>query len=151
MKTILALLVALLVSGCATDAKDASSQSSKSHLVVKRVQPGGPISVEGSVSFVRIEAEDGSVVAEEGFDAPDHGTDRGTYGYPSQLEFQLEPGTYTLVSYQRACDPSCDNLDPAGDHFTCQQSIEVEEGATINANVRVLRSDCEIEVSVVSP
>ncbi len=151
MKTMIALLLALLVTGCAADSEVASTQSSQAQLVVERVQPDGPIAVEGSVSFARIEAEDGSVVAEEGFDAPDHGTDARTYGYPKKLELRLEPGSYTIVSYQRACDPSCDNLDPPDDRYTCRSPLEVEEGATLTVEVTLSMADCEVELSVVSP
>ncbi|MGI8775319.1 MAG: hypothetical protein ACR2KQ_09980 [Actinomycetota bacterium] len=151
MKLTVPLLLVLLVTGCAADSEVASREPPLAQLVVERVQPDGPIAIEGSVSFARIEGWDGLVVAEEGFDAPDHGTDLGTSGYPSQLELELEPGPYTLVSYQRACDGTCDSLDPANDDYTCQHPIEVEKGKTLSAQVRLFDSDCEIEVAVISP
>ena len=150
MKEISAFLLALLLVGCGADPQAANSERSQAQLIVERVQPDGPVAIEGSVSFARIEEEDGSVVAEEGFAAPDHGTDAGTYGYPEKLELRLDPGTYTMVSYQRACDPSCDGLDPPDDRYTCRSRLEVQEGQVLTAEVTVIMSGCQIEVSTTS-
>lgn len=148
VKTLVLMLLGLVGAGCADGSVQVPMESPKSELIVRRVQPHGPIAIEGSVSFARIEDDDGSVVAEEGFDAPDHDTEAGTYGYPPELELQLEPGRYTIVSYQRSCDPSCDNLDPKSKEYTCRDSIEAEEGSTLVAEVRLGISGCTIEVTV---
>lgn len=143
-RTMLVLLLALPAAGCASTEAGFGGPAF-GELRVERVQPGGPIADEGTVSFARIERPDGSVVAMEGFDAPDHGADAGTY--PEHLELQLDPGSYTILSSQRACDPSCDNLDPPGDAYTCSRQIDVEEGSSLTARVVLKRGECHIELS----
>ena len=137
--------VALLAVGCAAETETTSAVSGEGHLIVEREQPEGPIAMEGSVSFGRVEAEDGARVAQEGFDAPDHGNDAGSYGYPERATLQLAPGRYTVISFQRACDPSCDKLDPPDDRYTCRRSVEVRDGHEVVVEAQVSLTGCEIE------
>lgn len=146
MKRTLLLSLALgLLGACGADEPDVSSATSTSAILrVDRLHDGGgPIGEEGSVSFARITNADVDVVLEEGFDAPDHGNGQ-TYGYPEALEVELEPGSYTITSYQRSCSGSCEVLDPPAENYECEAELTAEAGSEVEATVVIDRNGCSI-------
>lgn len=147
-RTILITVAALLVGACGIgdDETAPGAAPDTGTLRVEREHgEGGPIGLEGSVAFARVEASDGEVVAEEGFDAPDHGD--GMYGYPQALDLDLEPGSYTLHAYQRSCDGTCDSLDPPVEDYTCEADLEVEAGSKATATVTIEDGGCTVELA----
>ena len=142
-RTLLLALVVAFLGACGTDQQDPSSANdSSATLRMDRLHDGGgPIGEEGSVSFARITNADGDVVLEEGFDAPYQGD---AYGYPEALEVELEPGSYTLTSYQRSCSGSCEALDPPADDYECKSELTAESGAEVEATVVIERNSCSI-------
>jgi len=47
----------------------------------------------------------------------------------------LDPGSYTMVSFQRPCDGNCGTLDPPADQ--CSLAIEALAGSVIKTTVRL--------------
>lgn len=141
---LLALLITLL-GACGTDEPSATTGSPAGTLRVERIHDGGgPIGLEGSVSFARITDADGDVVLEEGFDAPNH--EGQTSRYPETLRADLEPGSYTLFSYQRSCSGTCEALDPPAKDHECEARFDIEEGAEADATVVIERNSCSIKL-----
>jgi hypothetical protein len=130
MRICLLVPLALLVGACGSAHKTPKPGATK--LVVQRiVNRGGPIPIEGSYSYVRIEDADGHKVTEERL--PSHGG----------ATIQLDPGSYRLVSYQRTCDGNCGNLDPPSD--SCSGGFTASGKSSLSANVNVtFGSGCKI-------
>lgn len=141
---LLSFVLAFLVA-CGSSPQDPSSPGRTGvTLRVDRIHDGGgPIGEEGSVSFARITNADGDIVLEEGFDAPDH-ANAHTHGYPEILEFDLEPGSYMLTSYQRSCSGSCEVLDPPAENYECGAEFTAEADAEVEAVVIIGRDGCSI-------
>jgi hypothetical protein len=78
------------------------------------------IPIEGSLSFFRLRARDGSVVF-----------DRGA----ARLDEALPVGRYRLASYQRTCSGTCDTLDPPSDR--CARGLRIRRGRTLRVHVWV--------------
>ena len=97
--------------GPAAKHRNPLSQGS-SRLVVYQTQTGGPMYTEGAQSYLTVAAGTGGST---------------TVGYqvmnPVHPVFsrRIAPGRYTITSWQRPCDGSCMNLDPATDR--CRSTI----------------------------
>jgi hypothetical protein len=78
------------------------------------------IPIEGSVSFFRLRAADGSVVLER---------------RAERLSAALPAGRYRLASYQRTCVANCDTLDPPSDR--CARALRVRRNGTLRVHVWV--------------
>ena len=130
MRIFLLVAFALLVAACGGTHKTAKSGATKL-LVQQIVNRGGPIPIEGSYSYVRIEDADGHKVSEERLSS--HG----------ETTIRLDPGSYTLVSYQRTCDGNCGSLDPPSD--SCSGGFTASGESSLSANVNVtFGSGCNI-------
>ena len=107
-------------------------------LVIRRVQPEGPIAVEGSAAYARLVSGEHEVF-EEAFDLPD---DQGP------LSREVPAGAYELVSYQRACDPSaCSEGGPntwGPPRVRCSAQVTIPPGTRVTATVRVTSDGCTI-------
>jgi hypothetical protein len=132
-----ALLVLLPACGSAEAEPSAPAPST---LSVTQAYEGGSLYIEGAVWFTRIERSDGSVAA----------TARVAPGEAQTFSRTLEPGTYTLDTFQRPCEGSCSAaLDPPTDH--CATDLELEPGRTLGVTVHVTPgSDCEITTGIAS-
>ena len=82
--------------------------------------------LEGSISYVRVTGEDGSVE----FDA-----ELSPGSTTRVLDAFLDPGTYRLESYQRPCDANCGFLDPPTDQCSTTFEINPERQATVRVTV----------------
>jgi hypothetical protein len=130
MRICLLVPLALLVAACGSAHRTVRSGATKL-LVQQIVNRGSPIPIEGSYSYVRIEDADGHKVIEERLSS--HGG----------ATIQLDPGSYTLVSYQRTCDSNCGNLDPPSDR--CSGGFTASGMRSLSANVNVTYgSGCKI-------
>lgn len=88
--------------------------SGSSRLVLYQTQAGGPMYTEGAQSYLTVAAAaGGSHTVQYQVMDPEH----PVYSKP------LAPGRYTITSWQRPCDGSCSNLDPATDR--CHSTISM--------------------------
>jgi hypothetical protein len=91
--------------------------------VVEERVPGSALYIEGSYSYVRVEHDGHQIAQVRLTDAP---TPRATV--------RLGPGSYRLVSFQRACDGNCGILDSPSDG--CDLTVEVSADRVVTATVR---------------
>ena len=127
------------LAGCGT-AEAPSGAEPAAHLVVREVLPLQPRYIEGSLSYLRVEAVGGEAVV----DGP--ATD-GTQvrGRDPLLERPLPAGEYRLVSHQRPCQGNCSFLDPPTDR--CERTVRLEPGATVTATVVLAQEGgCEVRL-----
>lgn len=120
----------VLLGGCGED-EDAQQQA---RLVVRESLPPTPRYVEGSVSFLRVEKTGSGEVIIDG-PVTDGQQVRGREPLFSRA---VEPGEYRLVSYQRPCQGTCEQLDPPTDR--CEATVGLDAGETLTATV-VLSQD----------
>jgi hypothetical protein len=85
--------------------------------------PGGGVYTEGSYSYVRIE-RGGHTVAQV----------RLSGARIPKAAIQLDPGSYRLISFQRACDGNCHRLDSPTD--TCGRAFSMGRKGSLRATVR---------------
>ena len=133
------LLTLGLLAGCGGSAAPGGAEPA-ARLVVREELPPQPRYIEGSLSFLRIEAAGGEVV----FDGPvtDGMQVRGRYPL---VERPLAPGDYRVVSHQRPCQGNCSLLDPPADR--CERTVRLEPGATLTATVVLApEGGCEIRL-----
>lgn len=133
----LASLATLLLVGCGAQQEPGAPEASR--LVVREELPPQPLYDEGSISFLRVEAEDSGAVVVNG-----PMTDGlQVRGKDPLLDRSVDPGEYLLVSHQRPCHGNCDQLDPATDR--CEAILRLEPAQTLTATV-VLRQagGCEV-------
>jgi len=112
-------LVALAASGCGESSSPepcARSEEDGCLVVIQRII-GGRVYTEGSISYVHVTDQSGTV-----FETELHGP-----GIRKVLDASLDPGSYRLASYQRPCMGNCDSLDPATDR--CSTDFEIRPGA----------------------
>lgn len=105
--------------------------SGSTTLVVQQTG-SAPRYIEGSLSFLRLEDLDGTVVFE--------GRWRGTY-----LQQQVEPGSYVLRHWLRSCSGNCGELHAPSDR--CSREVRVDEGTTTRTMVH-LRSKGNCSISL---
>lgn len=92
-------------------------------VVEQTVQYGGALPIEGAYSYVRVETSRGRVVTEKRIPSSGRAT------------FDLDRGSYELISYQRTCDGNCTNLDPASDR--CSTGFTIMNSRSLFALIRV--------------
>jgi hypothetical protein len=127
---LLVVPLALVAAACGGTHGTARSGSAKL-LVQQTIDRNGPTPIEGAYSYVRIENSSGGKVTEQRL--PSDGT----------ASIPLDPGSYTLISYQRTCDGNCGNLDPASD--TCSGGFTAAEDRSLSATITVTYgSGCKI-------
>ncbi len=98
------------------------------HLVVDQVQSDCCFA-EGSISYLVVRGAAGTVVTWREFAA-------GEVGKPTiGLDVTLDPGTYTVDSFQRPCDANCSYLDPPT--VKCSRLFTVHLNRTVRATVRL--------------
>jgi hypothetical protein len=93
-------------------------------LRVRQLSVPGSAYIEGSYSYVRVERDGHEIAKVRLTNAP---TPRAT--------IRLGPGSYRLVSFQRACDGNCGILDPPSDQ--CDLPVEVPADGVVTATVRL--------------
>lgn len=104
----------------------ASAGAGSATLAVRQRYRGPGSYVEGSVGFVEVSAAGTAEVARR---------ERQILG-SGRRRFSLQAGTYSLTSWQRPCDGSCqDGFDPPVDG--CEESFIIGEGETATAVVAV--------------
>jgi hypothetical protein len=103
-----------------------SASAGLATLVVRQLYRGPGFYIEGSIGFVEV-SEPGTAAVRK--------WERQILGR-GRRRFSLAPGTYSLTSWQRACDGNCqDGLDPPVD--TCEASVTLGAGETVTAIVTV--------------
>jgi hypothetical protein len=113
-------VVTLLAASCGSTHKHAEPGASKL-FVEQTVDRSGPLPIEGAYSYVRIEDRSGGKVTEQRVQSD------------KKAEISLNPGSYTLISYQRTCDGNCGTLDPASD--SCSSAFTAD--GSLVARIRV--------------
>lgn len=88
-----------------------------------------PRYTEGTVSFLRVENDDGDVIVDGPMTNAYQSRGRG---HPI-FNRRLEPGEYRLVSHQRPCQGNCEQLDPPTDR--CEATVDLASGKTLLATV----------------
>jgi hypothetical protein len=119
-----AVLLAPVGCGGGADSGDVRG-SGAGLLLIEQVQAGAALYIEGSVSYVRVETQQGDTVLEERLPARDR---------PS-VSVRLDPGDYRLASWQRPCDGNCSVLDPATDR--CERSVTIGSSQELHAIIRL--------------
>ena len=125
-------MVAHAASGCEAGGSSSPDPCERSNedgcLIVIQRMTDGPVFIEGSISFVHVTDSSGTVFETEL---------RGP-GTRKVLDAALEPGSYRLESYQRACGGNCDNLEPAT--HRCSTDFEIKPGAQATVSITLGRS-----------
>ena len=132
-----AAAVALLTVGCWSDdtASYTPTAPDAGRLHVVQLIVGTTAYVEGALSYIRIEADDGEKLIEDTLP----NVERPTF------TARLDPGTYEIVSWRRACDGDCGRLGEPTDE--CASRVRIEASANVNAMVRVSPgAGCTIDV-----
>jgi hypothetical protein len=128
--------IVVLLASCTGAETGPSGSSAPSHdpsiappasasLTITEVHYGGPLFTEGSISFVRI-VRDGRIVFRDAFP-------NAAAFVPLVDDLALEPGHYRVMSHQRACDGSCDALDPPA--ARCSTEIDLNDDFVITIEV----------------
>lgn len=100
-------------------------------LTVSELLPDQPVHIEGSVSYLRITGPDNDVV----LDGPAT-NGRDPRGRSPLFSRRLAPGRYTIVSYQRPCQGTCNVLDPPADRCEAEIRVRDDENSTVVAELR---------------
>lgn len=133
MRAIAVLLVALALGVTACGGSEETADTPTGLLVVKQVSVGDGLYIEGSKSYVSAEPEDGGDATE---------VELSTDAKPT-ASLKLEPGSYTLKSWQRPCDGNCGYLDPPTDR--CSGPVAIAEGTETHVTVKLRPGKgCEI-------
>ena len=121
-------LLALFVGpGCgASEEYTATSATAAEVRVVQKWDEGAGLYFEGARSYVAVE----TVAGERLFEAELEPLPTG-----DSTSFRLDPGEYRLVSWQRPCDGSCDEVDPPTDR--CSAQMIVRPDGRIRARITV--------------
>lgn len=113
------------LTGCGTAASPAG------RLTVSESLPDEPVYVDGSISYLRITGPDDDVVR----DGPAT-NGRDPRGRNPLFDRRLAPGAYTIVSYQRPCQGTCDVLDPPADRCEAEIEVREDENSAVVAELR---------------
>lgn len=124
-------LACLLFAGCGDEML---GEQGAARLVVREELPAEPRYMEGSLSFLRLQATGSSDVVVDG----PMTTGQQARGKEPLLDTNLEPGEYRLVSYQRPCQGNCDRLEPPTDR--CRTTLRLEPKESLTATI-VLADD----------
>lgn len=128
------LVVALVLTACG------EAEHGSGRLTVHKSLPEGPISVEGTVTHLRIIGPDGDEVADglqpvETLDVP--------------IFSRVVPtGTYRVRTVERPCAGNCEQLDPPLEGSRCELKVEVRSNTTTTVTTALrragdqTRSDC---------
>jgi hypothetical protein len=134
MRMLLVAVVALATAGCG--GSEAPSSDTAGQLLVEQTFIGDAHYVEGTKSYVSAEPENGG------------DTQEAELAYSDQAStgsLRLDPGRYTLKSWQRPCDGNCGYLDPPTDE--CSAPVEIAAGADTRVKIEVEPGKgCEIVV-----
>ena len=122
----LALCTALLLAFAGCGGSKATSSDAPGQLLVEQTFVGKALYIEGAKSYVSAEPENGSDTKEAELSY----ADRASTG-----SLRLDPGRYTLKSWQRPCDGNCGYLDPPTDE--CSAPVEVTSGADTRVKIEV--------------
>lgn len=138
-RLVLALVSVVLVA-CADGERASDSDPDSGHLVVQKSLTAGPISVEGSVTYLRIARADGKEVIDDV--RPLKTLDVPIFDRP------LPTGTYHVTAIERPCQGNCQYLDPPLDETRCQLEVDVRADQTTRITIALRttsagpRSDC---------
>jgi hypothetical protein len=146
-----AVLLCLLSLGL-SDCGDDANERPQARVVVQQVfRPEGLYGIEGTVSFLVIE-RDGAPIARRQVVSP------GVEEPHTLLDERLEPGSYRVRSYQRACSASCpsSSSDPAHapspdpPSARCSAPIEMIADQVVEVLVTVdpAHASCEIDTGL---
>jgi len=117
MRVLLVAAIALAVAGCGGSEAPSSGEAA-GQLLVEQTFVGNAHYIEGAKSYVSAEPESGGDPQEVELTYSDQA---------STGSLHLDPGRYTLKSWQRPCDGNCGYLDPPTDE--CSAPVEVASGA----------------------
>ncbi len=133
----LALLIPLAFLAASCGGAHKIGHSGPAHLLVEQsIDRTGPLPIEGAYSYVRIDDAHGGKVTEERLSGD------------GKARIRLDPGPYTLMSYQRTCDGNCGTLDPASD--SCSSGFTAD--GPVSARIRVTYgSGCTITFATTRP
>jgi hypothetical protein len=131
---VLAPLVLLALSACAGDDAPEPGPDAVDVSVRQIYDMSEGAYIEGTYSYVRVESVDGNELMEKRF--TEEGRKLGELRLLSTMTLRLEPGSYRLVSFQRPCGGSCENLDPPTDE--CSHEILVTRDRPVEATITVL-------------
>jgi hypothetical protein len=148
------LLLGLLSLGL-WDCGDDAGEPPKARVVVQQVfRPEGLYGTEGTISFVVIE-RDGTPIARR------RGVSPGVEEPHTLLDERLEPGSYRVRSYQRACSASCPGsssdparapgLDPPSAGCSAPVAMIADQVVEVLVTVDPARASCEIDNGVAPP
>jgi hypothetical protein len=98
-------------------------------LVVREARAAHPVYREGSIGYLRIVAEHGTVVRKGRVRTAAPGTTRRLF-----RRF-LRPGAYTVIAYQRPCDGNCGHLDPPSER--CRTVVEIGDAQPARITLEV--------------
>ena len=98
--------------------------------------------VEGAYSFIRVEEEDGTQIAQARL--KDLGKLNGAR-FLSWVRLRVPEGRYRFTSFQRACGGSCRQLDPPSEECAADADIEASRPVAVTVVLRVPQP-CTIEV-----
>lgn len=138
---VLSVAIALLLAGCG-ESLDRPREQQEARLIVQEVLPAVPVYTEGSVSFLRVKKSDTDEIIAAG-PMTDGAQIRGR---DPLLNKVVEPGEYQIVSFQRPCAGTCQQLDDPTDR--CETTATLTPGKTLFATV-LLRQEggCSISKS----
>jgi hypothetical protein len=130
----LLVVVLLALAGCG--GSEAPASDSTGLLLLEQSFVGQSLYVEGAKSYVSARPASGGDAKEVELSYDDR-TATGS--------LRLEPGRYTVKSWQRPCDGNCGYLDPPTD--SCSAPVEVASGADTHVTIRIEPGKgCEIVV-----
>jgi hypothetical protein len=118
----------LLLTGCAQDRTGtrAPVDPATGRLVVHKALAGPPVFIEGSLTRLRITAQDGRRV-----DAGSPGTSLDAPLFARALP----AGAYTVRAVERPCDGNCGYLDPPVTSTRCTVAVHVEPGRATHVDI----------------
>ena len=122
-RALIVLAVAVVFPACGGD----EPPPGDGRLVVVKSLAGGPVFAEGSVTELRVTAQDGRIVVDEL-----RPTD--TLDVPV-FSRALAPGRYAVRSVERPCSGNCAALDPPALGTRCDRAVTVATGRTTRLTI----------------
>lgn len=130
-------LAVLAASGCGqAETESPEAAPSPATLNVRQVlDMSGPLYIEGSLGYVRLEDAGGLKLFEQQLDPE-----------KPALSQTVPAGEYVLKSWQRPCNGNCGYLSPPSDR--CQSKVSLPAGGAVRATITLKPgSGCDIKVS----